>query len=44
LAANKPIYLHGYVPLMQGYDSAHMAVDLEIGGNDKCLTCLSAAP
>lgn len=42
LKANKPIYLHEFLyPLMQGYDSAHMAVDLEIGGNDQMFNLLA---
>ena len=42
LKAGKPIYLHEFMyPLMQGYDSAHMAVDLEIGGNDQMFNLLA---
>jgi len=42
LKQNKPIYLHEFMyPLMQGYDSAHMAVDLEIGGNDQMFNLLA---
>ncbi len=32
----KPIYMHEFMyPLMQGYDSVAMDVDIEIGGNDQ---------
>lgn len=32
----KPIYIHEFLyPLMQGYDSVAMDVDLEVGGNDQ---------
>ncbi len=42
LKQNKPIYLHEFLyPLMQGYDSAHMGVDLEIGGNDQMFNLLA---
>ncbi|MFA5187766.1 MAG: tyrosine--tRNA ligase [Patescibacteria group bacterium] len=37
----KPIYLHEFLyPLMQGYDSVVMDVDLEIGGNDQTFNML----
>jgi tyrosyl-tRNA synthetase len=36
LKAGRPIHAHEIIyPLMQGYDSVHMNVDLEIGGNDQ---------
>jgi tyrosyl-tRNA synthetase len=36
LKQEKPIYLHEFLyPLSQAYDSLHMNVDLEIGGNDQ---------
>jgi tyrosyl-tRNA synthetase len=42
LKQNKPIYLHEFMyPLMQGFDSAHMGVDLEIGGNDQMFNLLA---
>src|SRR5258708_32925950 len=38
----KPIYLHEFFyPLMQGYDSVAMDVDLEIGGNDQMFNMLA---
>lgn len=38
----KPIYLHEFFyPLMQGYDSVVMNVDLEIGGNDQLFNMLT---
>jgi len=38
----KPIYLHEFFyPLMQGYDSVHLDVDLEIGGNDQTFNMLA---
>ncbi len=37
----KPIYLHEFLyPLMQGYDSVAMDVDVEIGGNDQLFNML----
>ncbi len=37
----KPIYLHEFLyPLMQGYDSVAMNVDMEIGGNDQTFNML----
>jgi tyrosyl-tRNA synthetase len=38
----KPIYLHEFLyPLMQGYDSVAMDVDLEVGGNDQTFNMLA---
>ena len=38
----KPIHLHEFLyPLMQGYDSVAMDVDMEIGGNDQTFNMLS---
>jgi tyrosyl-tRNA synthetase len=38
----KPVYLHEFLyPLMQGYDSVAMEVDLEIGGNDQTFNMLA---
>ncbi|HEX6977390.1 MAG TPA: tyrosine--tRNA ligase [Patescibacteria group bacterium] len=38
----KPIYLHEFLyPLMQGYDSVAMDVDLEVGGNDQLFNMLA---
>lgn len=38
----KPIYLHEFMyPLMQGYDSVAMDVDLEVGGNDQTFNMLA---
>jgi len=38
----KPIYLHEFFyPLMQGYDSVYLNVDLEIGGNDQTFNMLA---
>ncbi len=37
----KPIHLHEFLyPLMQGYDSVAMGVDLEVGGNDQTFNML----
>lgn len=42
LKNNKPIHLHEFLyPLMQGYDSAHMEVDLEVGGNDQMFNLMA---
>ena len=42
LKENKPIGLHEFLyPLMQGYDSVHLEVDLEIGGNDQLFNMLA---
>lgn len=39
---NKPIYLHEFFyPLMQGYDSVAMDVDVEIGGTDQTFNMLA---
>lgn len=33
---NKPIYIHEFLyPVLQGYDSVAMGVDVEVGGNDQ---------
>lgn len=41
LERNKPISLHEFLyPLMQGYDSVAMDVDLEIGGTDQTFNML----
>ena len=41
LKQDKNIYLHEFLyPLMQGYDSVHMDVDLEIGGSDQMFNML----
>lgn len=33
---DKPIYIHEFMyPLMQAYDSFHMNIDVEVGGNDQ---------
>ena len=38
----KPIYVHEFFyPLMQGYDSVHLDVDLEIGGTDQTFNMLA---
>lgn len=38
----KPIYLHEFFyPLMQGYDSVHLDVDVEICGNDQKFNALA---
>ncbi len=42
LKENKPIHLHEFFyPLMQGYDSVAMNVDLEIGGTDQTFNMLA---
>lgn len=42
LKKEKPIYLHEFLyPLMQGYDSVVLNVDLEIGGNDQLFNMLT---
>jgi tyrosyl-tRNA synthetase len=39
---NKPIGVHEFFyPLMQGYDSVHLEVDLEIGGTDQLFNMLA---
>lgn len=41
-SAPKPVYLHEFLyPLMQGYDSVALEVDLEIGGNDQTFNMLA---
>lgn len=38
----KPVYLHEFLyPLMQGYDSVAMDIDLEIGGSDQTFNMLA---
>jgi len=42
ISENKPIGLHEFFyPLMQGYDSVHMEVDLEVGGTDQLFNMLA---
>ncbi len=42
LQENKPIYVHEFFyPLMQGYDSVHLDVDIEICGNDQKFNALT---
>jgi tyrosyl-tRNA synthetase len=42
IAEEKPIGLHEFFyPLMQGYDSVHLDVDLEIGGSDQLFNMLA---
>jgi tyrosyl-tRNA synthetase len=42
MSENKPIGLHEFFyPLMQGYDSVHLEVDLEIGGTDQLFNMLA---
>lgn len=42
LKNEKPIYLHEFLyPLMQGYDSVAMDVDLEVGGNDQLFNMMA---
>ena len=39
---NKPILIHEFMyPLMQGYDSVAMNVDVEVGGNDQMFNMLT---
>lgn len=39
---NKPIFIHEFMyPLMQGYDSVAMKVDVEVGGNDQTFNMLT---
>jgi tyrosyl-tRNA synthetase len=41
-AEEKPIYLHEFFyPLMQGYDSVHLDVDVELCGNDQKFNALA---
>jgi tyrosyl-tRNA synthetase len=38
----KPVYLHEFMyPLMQGYDSVVLDVDMEVGGNDQTFNMLA---
>lgn len=38
----KPVHLHEFLyPLMQGYDSVEMDVDMEVGGNDQTFNMLA---
>lgn len=38
----KPIYLHEFLyPIMQGYDSVAMNIDMEVGGNDQTFNMLA---
>lgn len=42
LKEGKPVFLHEFLyPLMQGYDSVEMDVDLEIGGSDQTFNMLT---
>lgn len=42
LAENKPLYVHElFYPLMQGYDSVSMDVDVEVGGTDQTFNMLA---
>jgi tyrosyl-tRNA synthetase len=42
ISENKPVFLHEFFyPLMQGYDSVALDVDLEIGGNDQTFNMLA---
>ncbi len=42
VAEGKPVGLHEFLyPLMQGYDSVAMEVDLEVGGNDQTFNMLA---
>jgi tyrosyl-tRNA synthetase len=42
LAENKPLYVHElFYPLMQGYDSVSMNVDVEVGGTDQTFNMLA---
>jgi tyrosyl-tRNA synthetase len=42
LKENKPLYVQEFFyPLMQGYDSVELNVDLEIGGNDQTFNMLA---
>lgn len=39
---NKPVFIHEFMyPLMQGYDSVAMDVDVEVGGNDQTFNMLT---
>ncbi len=42
LEENKPIHINEFLyPLMQGYDSVHMEVDVEVCGNDQIFNALA---
>ena len=42
MAENKPLYVHEFFyPLMQGYDSVVLNIDLEIGGTDQTFNMLA---
>lgn len=42
LEEDKPIYLNEFMyPLMQGYDSVMMDIDIEVGGNDQLFNMLA---
>lgn len=42
LKEGKPVYLHEFLyPLMQGYDTVAMDVDLEVGGSDQTFNMLA---
>jgi len=42
LEEDRPIYLHEFLyPLMQGYDSVMMDIDIEVGGNDQLFNMLA---
>lgn len=42
ISEGKPVYLHEFLyPLMQGFDSVAMDVDLEIGGSDQIFNMLA---
>ncbi len=42
LKENKPIYMHEFFyPLMQGFDSVHLDIDIEIVGNDQKFNALT---
>ena len=42
LEEDKPIYLHEFLyPVMQGYDSVMMDIDVEVGGNDQLFNMLA---
>jgi len=42
MEADKPIHLNEFLyPLMQGYDSVMMDIDIEVGGNDQLFNMLS---
>ena len=42
LKSDKPIYLHEFLyPLMHGYDSVALNIDVEVGGNDQLFNMLA---